>query len=132
MSTPRTPNSPQSIASSDIPFHRDRTMSISASDAYLTPPFSQSSRPASPSAHSSIPQERNHVSDVAVPHIDRKPRSRWQTVVSGVGNNIGAMVISDEVIRALKYCLEWIQVFFLDYFHPFSMLLHTFNNRFVS
>ncbi|TPX41709.1 hypothetical protein SeMB42_g01276 [Synchytrium endobioticum] len=37
--------------------------------------------------------------------IDHKPRSAWQTALGGVSS----MVLSDETMRALKYCLQWLQ-----------------------
>ncbi|RKO89979.1 transcription factor Opi1-domain-containing protein [Blyttiomyces helicus] len=44
------------------------------------------------------------------PHIDRKPRqSRWHQVVAGVGGTFGGLVLSDETMRGLKYCLQWLQ-----------------------
>ncbi|KAJ3037604.1 hypothetical protein HDV00_001492 [Rhizophlyctis rosea] len=43
------------------------------------------------------------------PHIDRKPRSRVQNIVAGVGAHLGGLVISDDTMRGLKYCLQWLQ-----------------------
>ena len=36
---------------------------------------------------------------------------RWRQVVAGVGANIGSMIISEDMVRGLKYCLQWLQVF---------------------
>ncbi|KAI9099800.1 transcription factor Opi1-domain-containing protein [Phlyctochytrium arcticum] len=43
------------------------------------------------------------------PRIDRKPRSRWHQVVAGVGANLSGLMLSDETMRGLKYCLQWLQ-----------------------
>ncbi|KAJ3149496.1 hypothetical protein HDU86_006900 [Geranomyces michiganensis] len=43
------------------------------------------------------------------PHIDRKPRSRWNQVVAGVGGSLSGLMLSDETMRGLKYCLQWLQ-----------------------
>ncbi|KAI8817027.1 transcription factor Opi1-domain-containing protein [Fimicolochytrium jonesii] len=43
------------------------------------------------------------------PHIDRKPRSRWHQVVAGVGGSLSGLMLSDETMRGLKYCLQWLQ-----------------------
>ncbi|TPX59490.1 hypothetical protein SpCBS45565_g07723 [Spizellomyces sp. 'palustris'] len=43
------------------------------------------------------------------PHIDRKPRSRWHQVVAGVGANLSGLMLSDETMKGLKYCLQWLQ-----------------------
>ncbi|KAJ1544394.1 hypothetical protein HK096_007601 [Nowakowskiella sp. JEL0078] len=43
-----------------------------------------------------------------VPLIERKPRSTWHQVVA-VGANLGSLVLSNDTMRALKYCLQWLQ-----------------------
>ncbi|KAJ3004348.1 hypothetical protein HKX48_001269 [Thoreauomyces humboldtii] len=43
------------------------------------------------------------------PHIDRKPRSRWHQVVAGVGGSLSGLMLSDETMKGLKYCLQWLQ-----------------------
>lgn len=40
------------------------------------------------------------------PLVQRKPRSTWSTIVS----NVGGYVISEETMRGLRYCLQWLQV----------------------
>ncbi|KAJ3376687.1 hypothetical protein HDU84_009603, partial [Entophlyctis sp. JEL0112] len=43
------------------------------------------------------------------PMITRKPRGMWTSVVQGVQSNLGAMVISEDAVRALKWCLKILQ-----------------------
>ncbi|KAI8621865.1 transcription factor Opi1-domain-containing protein [Chytriomyces sp. MP71] len=43
------------------------------------------------------------------PMIARKPRGMWGSVVQGVQSNLGAMVISEDAVRALKWCLKILQ-----------------------
>ncbi|KAJ3146839.1 hypothetical protein HK101_002289 [Irineochytrium annulatum] len=103
---------------------RNRTMSISSVDLLSPPPvplsdysLSNHNAPATSSSSSSLnPGNGANSSSSALigpvttaPHIDRKPRSRWHQVVSGVGANLGAMVISDDTMRGLKYCLQWLE-----------------------
>ncbi|TPX36962.1 hypothetical protein SmJEL517_g01005 [Synchytrium microbalum] len=37
--------------------------------------------------------------------MDHKPRSAWQTALGGMSS----IVLTDETMRALKYCLQWLQ-----------------------
>ncbi|KAJ3198992.1 hypothetical protein HDU67_003184, partial [Dinochytrium kinnereticum] len=84
--------------------------SSSSSSSSLPPPSSSSSSSSSTSAALGVCGGPSTGSGGATaPHIDRKPRSRWHGIVSGVGANLGAMVISDETVRGLKYCLQWLQ-----------------------
>jgi len=49
-----------------------------------------------------VPTTNNHLD---LPPI--KEKSRWQSVVAGVSANLG--MISDDTIRGLKYCLQYLQ-----------------------
>ncbi|KAJ3058964.1 hypothetical protein HDU99_006570, partial [Rhizoclosmatium hyalinum] len=43
------------------------------------------------------------------PKIDRKPRGVWGSMVQGVQAQVGAMVISEDAVRALKWCHKLLQ-----------------------
>ncbi|KAJ3170483.1 hypothetical protein HK101_011336 [Irineochytrium annulatum] len=45
----------------------------------------------------------------ALTPLDRFACNQLDRVVSGVGANLGAMVISDDTMRGLKYCLQWLE-----------------------
>jgi len=55
--------------------------------------------------------------------IEHQPRSSgWTSVVTNVPSNIGAMVISDDVLKGLKYCLNWIESAKLHIDHQILLL----------
>lgn len=72
----------------------------------LPPPLATESRTPTPQT-----QPSNVQSDQSA---DRQvvPRSRWQTVLFEAGG-LGAAV-SEESMKRLKYCLQWLQVCTLD------------------
>ena len=35
---------------------------------------------------------------------------KWHQVVVGVGANIGSMMMTEDMVRGLRYCLEWLKV----------------------
>ncbi|KAI8930253.1 transcription factor Opi1, partial [Entophlyctis helioformis] len=73
-----------------------------------SPATSSSSYPESP-----YPNSLAHRGSIderlpsTAPHVERKPRSRWHQVVAGVGANLG--MITDDTMRALRYCLQFLQ-----------------------
>jgi len=92
-----------------IPLPMDTGISVSSSA------FSElRHRPHSPSPPSSPGGYGNYGKANSVSRanslLDRKPRSRWSQVVAGVSGSIGSLVVNDEMIRGLKYCLQWLQV----------------------
>jgi hypothetical protein len=46
--------------------------------------------------------------DYTIQHT-QPPANTWTSVVTNVPSNIGAIVISDDLLKGLKYCLTWIE-----------------------
>ncbi|KAJ3028594.1 UNVERIFIED_CONTAM: hypothetical protein HDU68_001321 [Siphonaria sp. JEL0065] len=59
--------------------------------------------------NSNQPNPSSSSSSSTAPIITRKPRGMWKSVVQGVQSNIGAMVISEDAVKALKWCLKVLQ-----------------------
>ncbi|KAI8852156.1 hypothetical protein BC829DRAFT_82152 [Chytridium lagenaria] len=104
----RTFSDTSSIASSSSSAHFDPL-----SPPPVPLPSGLSPSPTSPSANTTFPSSSSSSSSssappTTAPHIDRKPRP-WTGLVPRIGANLGAMVISDDTMRGLKYCLQWLQ-----------------------
>jgi hypothetical protein len=79
-----------------------RLLFLTHEPASLSPPFATESRTPTPQSQDpDAPSDQNSSRQVV-------PRSRWQTVLLEAGG-IGAAV-SEESMRRLKYCLQWLQV----------------------
>ncbi|KAJ3388638.1 hypothetical protein HDU92_001389 [Lobulomyces angularis] len=61
------------------------------------------------SSASLIPFSDYSISKVSNEDKPMDPPSRWSGVVTSVQYNFGQMVISDEVLKGIKYCIQWIQ-----------------------
>ncbi|KAJ3062268.1 hypothetical protein HDU98_001832 [Podochytrium sp. JEL0797] len=70
---------------------------------------STSSSPVTSEASSQLPLQQETGNSSTAPTITRKPRGMWTTVVQGVQSNLGAMVVSEDTVRALKWCLKLLQ-----------------------
>jgi len=78
-----------------------RLLFLTHEPASLSPPFATESRTPTPQSQDpDAPSDQNSSRQVV-------PRSRWQTVLLEAGG-IGAAV-SEESMRRLKYCLQWLQ-----------------------
>ncbi|KAJ3064119.1 hypothetical protein HDU98_000146 [Podochytrium sp. JEL0797] len=132
----QTPQHLSEIMFSVLPFRRHRSSSVSSnvssvsstssvstvgyeslatsagqSTPYsMAPPLQQStsSSPVSSESSSQLPPSQETLS--TAPMIARKPRGMWTSVVQGVQSNLGAMVVNEDTVRALKWCLKMLQV----------------------
>jgi hypothetical protein len=54
------------------------------------------------------PPNPDYARDYTIQNTGTAPTT-WTSVVANVPSNIGAIVISDDLLKGLKYCLTWIE-----------------------
>ncbi|KAL2918154.1 transcriptional regulator opi1 [Polyrhizophydium stewartii] len=105
---------PASAAAADKDHPDPAASPLLAPRSPAAPPFSPSSSASSPSlSDGPYPVGLVHRGSIdermpsTAPHVERKPRSRFHQVVMGVGASMG--MLSEETLRALRYCLQYLQ-----------------------